>query len=709
MKKRVKMICTMLYLFTLFPLITIADTKDKVTGDFIPANLPDPAISRSINIVQVKGGSSNLDSESLVDGTNASALNDWVVDTTRSATFSVQKLIMDSGETEPSLTVANYTLSSAYTVTTSGGEAMIDLGTPSAHNPNIPADFYTDHFDGTNEASGPESAASPDGFYLVDETSDVTGHKKYRGIISVPYMVEDKTGTTNDANMVYGVHIYPKYIPSLGFGFHSYVNIIYDGVPNARFASRSTTPGEFDYSHWTSDSVFNGSKNNWTIGIDLSHEVLDQCNGDTGGSPSYRFGLGLSSGYGDIAVGEKASCLHYLNNSTPANYDSTINTSRQTASGIGVIFTKLSTGERTYVDFKNGPGKWTSFTHGGKTLNFTSIADNLHSFNDSASPANMSGIIVRSDNIQNLKNIFGVNNAFGGDFAGKDLLDPTNGYAVMLTYTNHAITQGLHFTPEYLSSDLTTPLHPVTTMEYGFYALSGGSTPAHNGKWLTTFGLDDSGQNGFTNGDVKGQADGYGEFGVLRERAQVTTGGLNVIKLSEENEPLGNAKFVIKIMKNADGVTGFPGQEGCITDSALTPDQYIVISTSTGVVGTTTAIGSATTFTSDSATATLGKLQALGLDADVDYQLIETAAPNGYQMLKQPLNIPKTNVSETTYVVDQTDDDLIKVINLPTVLLPVTGGQSLWIVLIIGVMAVTIGLVLKKRSIKGEKGGREHV
>jgi LPXTG-motif cell wall-anchored protein len=693
-KKSILLSLMTLLSFIVLPLLGVADTKDKVTGAFIPIELLNPDTARSINLVQIKGGSGNLDTESLVDGQTNTFQNGWSVNTTGVATYTVKKIILNAGQTEPSLTVPNYTLSAGFDVTTSGGEGSVDLGTPNNHNPAVPAGFYTDHFDGTNDPGGPDAKASPDGFYLVEETSDSTGHQKYLGIISVPYMVEDKTGASNQAEIIYDVHIYPKLIPSLGFGFHLYVNILDDNGVNDRFASRATTPGEFDYDHWLHDAVFNGSKNTWTLGMDISHETLDQLKGDAdaGSGNVWRFGGGINKGYADNMTGELASYKLRTLGVQPAQYDNNITNTRNNKFYVGVILTDLNTGERKYFQIVAGTGTITQGTLNGKTLKWGAIVNNTtYTFGDN-SPGDTTGIIIREDLKSQFVDFFGTGNPFGGDYAGLDLLDPASGYSVMLTYSNQITTNGTHFNPEYLSSDLGSPLPPVRPLIYGFYALNGGQT----GNYLTTFGKDTSAQNGFTNGDDKGQADGYGEFGVIRERAYITTGALNAIKVSEEDEPLGNAQFVIKIKANADGVTGFPGQSGAI-DTALAPNQFLTVTTSTGAIGTTTTQASATVFTASTVSATLGKLQALGLDPDVDYQLVEVSAPSGYQLLKQPLNIPGTNISETTWDVDQTDEDLIKIINLPTVILPVTGGTGLWIVLFVGALLLFVGVLVKRR------------
>jgi hypothetical protein len=287
------------------------------------------------------------------------------------------------------------------------------------------------------------------------------------------------------------------------------------------------------------------------------------------------------------------------------------------------------------------------------------------------------------------------------------LLDASSGYKTQLVITKRVKTQGMHFNPEYLSDEVLSPLVPQVArpLEYGVYGLNTKTDGTHIDA-ITTYGKDDAAANGFTsevddNTSIVGHADGYGQYGVLRSRAYVTTCALNAIKINEENQPLGGAQFVIKIKDNASGVTGTPGQDAS-SDTTIPNGQYLKFDTSNGSVSGVTNKTQATVFTSLS-TGVVGKLQVLGLDEDVDYVFEEVQAPPGYQMLNQGLQIPKTNLSQTTYTQDTDDEDLVQIVDLPKVVLPVTGGQSLLIVLVVGAILVLIGVMYKRNTQKQQE------
>jgi hypothetical protein len=701
---------TLFCLFSLLVLFVRAD--DKQTGMVVPANIPNPSTTRKITIQQIKGGSGNIDTENLLDGTQ-SLTQGWTADSTaKPATYTVKKIVLNAGQTAPNKDGSNYTTVGSANIVTQSGQGQLELGSPNAHIVGL-EDFYTDHFNGTNEAVGPAPDASPDGFYEIKETGDVSDHEPYQGILSVPYMQEDPSGATNDAQMIYDLHIFPKMIQSVGMGFHTYVNVIDDDATVLpRFESRSTTPGEFDYSHWLHDSVMNGSTNYWTIGIDLSHQVFDAIYGGTKtttpAANSYIFGLGFGTDgpLVDAMSGEKAT--NGTEATTPTILDSGITGARPDQNtAAGVLLTNLNTGERKYFLLGATNGKTITASYGGKS--FTLLSGTGTGFNNQIPDGNSTwGYVVRYSDKASLLTFFGTQNPFGGDYAGVDLLDPASGYGVQLTVTKHVKTKGLHFNADTIADEASKL--EVRPWEFGFYEMplkNHGNGGEGNGSgendYVTTYGINTALENGFLDEvddttTIQGHADGYGKFGVTKERAYITTGNLNALKINEEGQALGGAQFVIKIKENASGVTGTPGQDG-LPSSLITPGQYLIFGASDGAVTSTTTKSSATKLTSLTS-GIIGKLQALGLDEDLDYVLEEITSPPGYQALNQPLQLLKANISKTTWQQDQDDSDLVQIVNLPKVVLPVTGGNSLWIVFVIGGILVGVGILQKRKVAK---------
>jgi hypothetical protein len=400
-----------------------ADTK--LTGMTIPANLPDPSTTRKITFQQIKGGSGTLDTEGLLDGTG-SLTQGWTADSTATpATYKISKIMLNAGQTSPLSDGSNYTLITipAATVTTASGQAVFELGSPNSHIAAL-ADFYTDHFNGSNEPGGPDAKASPDGFYLIEETSSGGDHEPYKGIVSIPYMQEDASGASNDALMIYDLHLYPKTIKNVDFGIETYVNIIAaesgaaGGIIASRFPSRATTPGEFDYSHWQTDSVMNGSTNYWSIAMNVSNKIIGHFN--QSGAPTgwlMAFGWGTNINQSALNSGENATD-HFVMQ-TPTVTDSAIAHQRSTGNTeTGVIFTDLNTGEREYfhLGFVSNASQ-AAPTYGGKNFTCVYIADQNH-VTGIPDTSSFYGLTIQTSHIPSVQAFFGKNNPFGGNYAG---------------------------------------------------------------------------------------------------------------------------------------------------------------------------------------------------------------------------------------------------------------------------------------------------
>lgn len=158
---------------------------------------------------------------------------------------------------------------------------------------------------------------------------------------------------------------------------------------------------------------------------------------------------------------------------------------------------------------------------------------------------------------------------------------------------------------------------------------------------------------------------------------------MSVLKYAEKNDqeiPLAGAKFVLYKMEN-------------------TTTKYAVVDANNRLTGWTETESSASVFT----TPTDGRFTVSGLDADT-YYLKETVAPDGYNLLADPIEVTITSTeangaltSSVTYKVDSTSvtaNPDVKVLNQTGALLPETGGMGTTVFYLVGSLLVLVAVVL---------------
>jgi hypothetical protein len=197
---------------------------------------------------------------------------------------------------------------------------------------------------------------------------------------------------------------------------------------------------------------------------------------------------------------------------------------------------------------------------------------------------------------------------------------------------------------------------------------------------------------GTVNGDDGAKSD-TNPNGVFTKQAYITTGQINARKINSNGNDLTGAKFNLRVKDTHGENTAVEGQYVVRNGDA-------VLGNGTGVLTYTATQASGTTFTSGDTTiagVVASGFDPIGIDPDWDYELIETTAPDTYQLLSKPLLIPSANISTERFVTDETNGDYIKVVNIKKMILPVTGGIGLGLIVLVGLTFIFIGGLNKKR------------
>ncbi|SJZ39589.1 hypothetical protein SAMN02745116_00161 [Pilibacter termitis] len=696
-----------------------------------------PAAVRKITITRVTDGSGNMDTQALVDGTGA-LTNGWVADDSDpQTTYQIFKVQLNSGQTTPTdngfipgevtptggASTANYKLIAGAEVTTVSGSVSFEIGDSQSGATGSAIDYTaTGTYDtsGTFDESGVTSTiaqaffknlkddgtvddtnVSPDGIYFIREKNPSAEYEAYRGFISIPNFAEITTGDESAVSGTYDVHLYPKRVRVAGLGIHSYVNII-DPVAHAtmpRFATNNANDA------WLHDTVANGQVTNWTQTANLPKSFFDNYN-PTGVSGVSLIEMWYAAAYTDpLAYGEnKASGQSNFGSSasglspTPLGAGVTFGTPYGSGTNgqvsAGAIITKLSDGTKDYIPLYKGSSL--QATSSNVVVNITTGTKQSHLTiwgNNTVIAANANapvGCFLRSNDKATFLALFDETNELGGDYTGINLLDASSGYSVELAFTVQMAPKGLNFTQDKILGDFAAnPIRPTVLSGYALDV----TNLTHN--VVTTKGNDTFATNGFVT-DGAGRDDGVRSAtnpnGVLIEQAYVTTGNLNGVKVNEIGKRLGNAKFKLKLVDSKG-------------EDAADEGKYLKVSTSDGTWSYVTDVAQATEYTTDTGNvdaSLLGKFQWLSVNPKWDYQLIETTAPTGYQLLAKPLAIPTANMSELTWDTDNTNDDLVNVVNIRKTVLPVTGGIGLGIIILVGMAFLIFGIVNKRKHDKTE-------
>ncbi|SJZ39600.1 hypothetical protein SAMN02745116_00162 [Pilibacter termitis] len=653
----------------------------------------DSTTDRVITISKIKGGSGSPDSQSLVgvtgdnDAINAILGNGWQVDNTGSpTTYRISKLKMNAANTAPAESPLNYTVIDFIDVTTSGGNAQLNLGSPTHHVPDVEAKgFYTLDYQGNAVAEGDEDTGTPDGYYLIEEQNATSGSRAYRGYLTMPNVQEIDDGTGHSkGQIIYDVHLFPKVVKEVSFGFSTAVNILNtDGTTMDRFADKDV---------WLHDTVANGDSNNWTILANYSKTTLQYMRASNGNAIYMGFDGVYSNKHsatkstGDFTCSFTAPTAE--GTTFPDNANISNNYPADWKGSVGLLITNLNDDTYEYISFGkvvyDAQGDSSSHVN---TVTYNGVSWSFNGYNAHAwwgTNSAMVGIPASWGDATHL----GVNNKLGDKYAGIDLTDPAQGYKVQVCATIRFTTLGYPFTPEYLSTGGSLADKPVHPYELGAYVVDTSGSPA-----ITTFDTDAT--NGLPTGFPQA-ADGYktqdNPNGVFLDRAYITTGSLNADKINSNGSDLTGAKFLLKV-KDTHGAN--PAVEG----------QYISRGTGNGAITYTATKASGTALTSGawltnsgaSANTLQGYFQMPGIDPDWDYELEETTAPDTYQLLSKPLLIPSANISTERFVTDETNGDYIKVVNIKKMILPVTGGIGLGLIVLVGLTFIFIGGLNKKR------------
>ena len=177
----------------------------------------------------------------------------------------------------------------------------------------------------------------------------------------------------------------------------------------------------------------------------------------------------------------------------------------------------------------------------------------------------------------------------------------------------------------------------------------------------------------------------YGDAGTTETTPSVTktyTWKMDVFKHNAEEKGLAGAKFVLS--KNLDGSN---------------PIALINSGNNTYRVATTDEAADAITeITTDQA----GKFTITGLDSDT-YYLIETAAPAGYNMLKDAVKVTISDQGAITVNGDAIEGTTVSVLNNTGAELPSTGGIGTTVFYVVGALLVVCAgvlLITRKRMRK---------
>ncbi|SJZ39616.1 hypothetical protein SAMN02745116_00163 [Pilibacter termitis] len=678
----------------LMPLTSFANS-------FVPQDaMLDKTTDRKITIARIKGGSGSLDSASLVDvETDRSAINGiltggWEVDNEGDAvTYRISKLRMNTPNTLPVDT--NFSIIGSVEITTSGGIAEVNLGSETTHIAALESEgFYTKDLDGTVADS--MEKGTPDGFYLIEELDVPDGKMPYRQFISMPFVQEIDDGAgESKGRIVYDVHIFPKAVQQVSFGFSTAVNILTkSGVPTTRFADKTV---------WTHDTVANNSENVWTIFGNFSKTTL--ANTRSNANPMYiawdsiysnkhstvasgqgNYGVGYGVAIPSEGTGFSDADKGKISNGWTSGWKNAGNNS------VGLLITNLNDGTYEYINFGSVAYPDTTAKQQTVTITYNTVSWTLNTYNNPDWATNNSaGISVPAS--WGDANHLGVNNKLGDKYQGIDLTDPSQGYKVQIAVSYNLIQKGVYFSQEYLGTGGILANNPFHPYEVGFYMVD--DTGSHA---ITTFGIDNEVANGLSQGFAQA-ADGLktqdNPNGVFLERAYVTTGSLNADKVNSNDNDLTGAKFVLKVKDTH-------GENASVEGKYVQRDGTGAISYDTKANATAMTSGSWLANAGSTANTLLGYFQMPGIDPDWDYELEETTAPDTYQLLSKPLLIPSTNISAERFVTDEASGDYIKVVNIKKMLLPVTGGVGLGLLIVVGLLLVIIGQK-KKNSLKGSE------
>ncbi|SJZ39636.1 LPXTG-motif cell wall anchor domain-containing protein [Pilibacter termitis] len=663
----------------------------------VPANARiSPDAEREITLTRIEGGSGSLSTAALIDG--ASALSGgWSVVADDDTTYTVTKVKLNDGAETPSDNGtsddgANYTKLTSKDYTASGGTANIPLGSGVTHRDptEVPADWYTDNPNGTNDADDPKPTAQPDGFYLIEEKvlpGETIEHEVYRGFISVPFMAEIDDGNGNSAvQAVYDIHLFPKNVPVAGFAFHSYVNIFKpDGTATDRFQAVNNS-----YAHWLKDSVANNQTNVWTMTANINNAMLDKFTGtDTNSTVS----VGYIPVWNDLStLGGEATTNHtWPTTPSPAARDAQITHTTQVATSgvfpVHFIVTNNQTGEKKFIPTTYKSGSLSTNNSTQQIVSTVNGLDITFMYYNKVTASVGAGYVCQllKGSIPNLQQALDYTNKTGTDFDGLNILDPSSNMTVEFAFSVPMTTSGQKFNQEFIGVGGVFETYPVRPMEIGIYLLEVGA------RAITTFGTGNAQSNGFS-GDGAGRDDGVRDAttnpnGVLVDRAEIDTGSFNAIKTDGLGNPLSGAKFKLRV-KDTHGIAS--ANEG----------KYVSFNSSNGAVGYESDVAKGFELSSKDGVGAniLGQVQQLGINPQFDYELVETTAPTGYQLLAKPMLIPAANISHEMWVTDQTNDSLVQIVNLKATVLPVTGGESLIILILIGLALTAIGYFIKKKE-----------
>ncbi|SJZ39627.1 hypothetical protein SAMN02745116_00164 [Pilibacter termitis] len=668
--------------------------------------LLDNSTDRVITIARIKGGNGTLDSSSIVAAQgDASAMNGvltggWQVDNAGSAaTYRISKLHVNAANTAPVDNPINYTVIGSVEITTSGGIAEINLGSPTHHASAIQDEgFYTKDPQGTPMDAGDEDKGSPDGYYLVEAADTAQGSLGYREFVTVPFVREvDDGGGHSKGEITYNIHLFPKVVKTINMEFQTAVNILQsDGKTpyQPRFADKSV---------WQHDTVANGSTNTWTLMANYSKSIIGLMQDPGTSDPAnflnlYHIGLGWDPRYQTAESTVNTNDYNALfTKSTDGNIS---NTFQPGAMSIGILITNLNDDTYEYFDcgkvtYTSSPPQQlsTSFKYGGVTFNYRSYSGTQTLSNGTATY----GIAIPRE--WSDANHFGVNNPFGDKYKGIDLADAKQGYQIQVCLNIIAQVNGRDFAAQRLATGGTLDGKPARPYACGWYMSANtpnilAVTPWGGGKDAVGNGL----PAGTVNGDDGAKSD-TNPNGVFTKQAYITTGQINARKINSNGNDLTGAKFKLRVKDTHGENTAVEGQYVVRNGDA-------VLANGTGVLTYTATQASGTTFTSGDTTiagVVASGFDPIGIDPDWDYELIETTAPDTYQLLSKPMLIPSTNVSQVLYETDLANDSLVKVVNIKKMILPVTGGIGIGVIVLIGIILTIVGFHGKRKLIQTER------
>lgn len=179
----------------------------------------------------------------------------------------------------------------------------------------------------------------------------------------------------------------------------------------------------------------------------------------------------------------------------------------------------------------------------------------------------------------------------------------------------------------------------------------------------------------------------YGDEGKTETKPSVTktfTWKMDVLKHNDKDAGLAGAKFVLS--KNSDG------------------SNLIALIHSGNNTYRVAAAGETEHVITEITTDQTGKFTITGLDSDT-YYLIETAAPAGYNVLKEPVKVTISDKGQLAVIENEISKDVaeVRVLNNAGAELPSTGGIGTTVFYVLGgllVVCVGVLLITKRRMNK---------